>query len=156
MTTPENNRELVLTMTLNADRQKIWRCWTEADLLKKWFAPSPWTTTEVELDVRPGGTNRFVMRSPDGQDMPNQGVYLDVVPNRTLVFTDAFTSAWHPSERAFMTVVVNLEDDGPNKTKYIVRVRHWSVEACEQHVKMGFHDGWGQCARQLEAVAQAL
>lgn len=90
-------RELVLTRLIDAPREKVYRAFTEAELLKQWFAPLPWTITEAELDVRAGGTNRFVMRSPEGELYPNQGVYLEVVPNEKIVVTDAFTEAWKPS-----------------------------------------------------------
>lgn len=65
-------RELVLTRLIDAPREKVYRAFTEAELLKQWFAPLPWTITEAELDVRAGGTNRFVMRSPEGELYPNQ------------------------------------------------------------------------------------
>ena len=54
--------------------------------------------------MRPGGANLVVMRGPDGNDMPNRGVYLEVVKNERLVFTDAYTKAWEPSRKPFMTV----------------------------------------------------
>lgn len=50
----DNDRELVLDLTLNAPREKVWRCWTEPELMKQWFAPAPWTTPRVEIDLRPG------------------------------------------------------------------------------------------------------
>ena len=59
-------------------------------LLKQWFAPLPYTTPVAELDVRPGGSAFIVMRGPDGKDLPNRGVYLEVVPNERLVSTDAY------------------------------------------------------------------
>jgi uncharacterized protein YndB with AHSA1/START domain len=86
-------RDLVLDRLLRAPRAAVWRCWTEPALLKQWFAPAPWTTPEVSLDLRPGGASRFVMRSPEGQDFPSAGVYLEVVPERRLVFTDATPKA---------------------------------------------------------------
>lgn len=149
--------ELVLELTLDAPKEKLYRCWTEPELLKQWFAPKPFTTPVVELDLRPGGANRFVMRTPDGQDMPNDGVYLEVVPNQKLVFTDAFTSAWQPREGApFMVAEVTFEDAGDGKTKYRAVARHWSAEAKGQHEQMGFLEGWTQCAKQLEALARTL
>ncbi len=145
------DRELVLTRLIDAPREKLYRAWTDPELLKQWFAPRPWTTPVVELDVRPGGSVLFVMRSPEGQDMPNHGVYLEVVPNQRLVTTDAFTRAWEPSAKPFMLLIVTFEDEG-GKTRYTARVRHWTVEDKEAHEKMGFHEGWGICADQLTAL----
>jgi len=109
----------------------------------------------VETDVRPGGASFILMRGPDGAEHPNHGVYLEVVPNERLVFTDAYTKAWEPSERPFMTVVLTFEDEG-GKTKYTARVRHWTVADRETHVKMKFHEGWGKATDQLAALVATL
>jgi len=154
-TVPTSDRELVLSRVIDAPRQKVFRAWTDPELLKQWFAPLPYTTPIAELDVRPGGANLIVMRSPEGNDMPNRGVYLDVVENERLVYTDAYTKAWEPAAKPFMTVIVTFEDDG-GKTKYTARVRHWTVADRETHEKMGFHQGWGQCADQLAALVGKL
>jgi len=58
-------RDLVLTRLIDAPREKLYRAWTEPELLKQWFAPTPYTTPSAELDVRVGGANTVVMRSPD-------------------------------------------------------------------------------------------
>lgn len=155
METKTSDRELVLSRLIDAPREKVYRAWTEADILKQWFAPKPWTTPRAELDVRPGGTSFVVMRDPDGNEYPNQGVYLEVVPNERLVFTDAYVSAWQPSEKPFFTAVLTFTDEG-GKTRYVARALHWTAEDKEAHEKMGFHEGWGQCADQLEAVARTL
>lgn len=149
------DRELVLTRLINAPREKVWRAWTDPALLKQWFAPKPYTTPIVEIDVRPGGSAHFVMRGPDGKDLPNHGVYLEVVPNEKLVSTDAYVKAWEPSEKPFMTLILTFEDEG-GKTRYTARVRHWTVADREAHEKMGFHEGWGLCADQLEALVAKI
>jgi uncharacterized protein YndB with AHSA1/START domain len=153
--TPTNDLELVLTRLIDAPREKVFKAWTDAELLKQWFAPLPWTTPVVEIDVRPGGSSMFVMRDPDGNDYPNKGVYLEVVENEKLVFTDAFTEAWVPSEKPFFTGVLTFEDEG-GKTRYTARARHWTKEDRDAHEKMGFHEGWGQCADQLEALVKKI
>ena len=149
------DRELVLTRLINAPREKVYRAWTQPELLKQWFAPKPYTTPIVEMDVRPGGSAYFVMRGPDGKDLPNRGVYLEVVPNEKLVSTDAYVTAWEPSEKPFMTLILTFEDEG-GKTRYTARVRHWMVADREAHEKMGFHGGWGLCTDQLEALVAKL
>jgi uncharacterized protein YndB with AHSA1/START domain len=149
------DRELVLTRLINAPREKVYRAWTDPEILKKWFAPLPYTTPVAELDVRPGGANLILMRGPDGKDMPNRGVYLEVVPNERLVFTDAYVRAWEPSEKPFMTVILTFEDEG-GKTRYTARVRHWTVADREALEKMGFHGGWGLCTDQLAALVAKI
>ncbi len=146
-----SDRELAISRIIDAPREKVFQAWTDPELLKQWFAPKPWTTPVAELDVRPGGASLIVMRGPDGNEFPNRGVYLEVVKNERLVFTNAYVRAWEPSEKPFMTVIVTLEDLG-GKTRYTARVLHWTVADRETHEKMGFHKGWGQCADQLAAL----
>jgi uncharacterized protein YndB with AHSA1/START domain len=145
------DRELVLSRIIDAPPHKVYRAWTDPELLKQWFAPAPFTTPLAELDVRPGGANLIVMRSADGTEFPNRGVYLEVVPNERLVFTDAYTEAWQPSAKPFMTVILTFDDEG-GRTRYTARVRHWTAEDRVTHENMGFHKGWGQCADQLAAL----
>lgn len=149
------DRELVLTRLIDAPPAKVYRAWTEPELLKQWFAPLPFTTPVAEVDVRAGGASLIVMRDPQGNEYPNRGVYLEVLPNRKLVFTDAYTHAWQPSAKPFMTVILTFEDEG-GKTRYTARVLHWTAADRETHEKMGFHEGWGQCADQLAAVVAKL
>lgn len=150
------DRELVLQRVLNAPREKLFRCWTEPALVVQWFTPAPWKTVKAVMDVRSGGSSCVTMQSPEGQEFPNPGVFLEVVPNEKIVMTDAYTSAWEPSEKPFMTAIVTFEDAGNGKTRYTARARHWTVADREAHEKMGFHEGWGVAAGQLEALAQTL
>lgn len=154
--TSSANHELVLSRVIDSPREKLYRCWTEPALLKQWFVPKPWTIAKAEVDVRPGGSSLIVMRSPEGQEMPNPGVFLEVVKNERLVLTDAYTSAWVPSAKPFMTAIVTFEDLGGGKTRYTARALHWTAEDREAHEKMGFHEGWSTCADQLAALAKTL
>jgi uncharacterized protein YndB with AHSA1/START domain len=155
-TAPTNDRDLALVRVIDAPAEKLFRAWTDPELLKQWFAPLPYTTPVAELDVRPGGATMIVMRGPDGVDMPNGGVFLEVVKNEKLVFTDAYTKAWEPSEKPFMTVIVTFEPMADGKTLYTARVRHWTVADREAHEQMGFHEGWGICADQLTALVARI
>ncbi len=152
---PDADRDLVLTRLIDAPRAKLFRAWTDPTLLVQWFAPLPWTTPRAELDVRPGGASLVVMAGPDGTEAPNPGVYLDVVENERIVFTDAYVDAWTPSQKPMMTVILTFEDEA-GKTRYTARVRHWTVADREAHEAMGFHQGWGVCADQLEALVARI
>ena len=155
MTAPKH--EISFELILDAPKEKLYRGWTEPELMKKWFAPKPWTTPKVEVDVRPGGRSSITMRSPEGQDFPNPGQWLEIIPNRKIVFTDAFTGDWVPKDGApFFVAIVEFEDAGPARTKYTARALHWTEEARAQHEQMGFIPGWTQCARQLEELAKTL
>jgi len=147
--------DLVLTRLIDAPRDRLYRCWTEPELVKQWFTPRPWTTPVVEMDVRPGGASHMVFRGPEGQEFSNDGVYLEVVPNEKLVFTDAYTEAWVPSAKPFMTAVIIFADEA-GRTRYTARVHHWTAEDKKRHEEMGFHEGWGKAADQLEALARTL
>ncbi len=147
-----SDRELIITRHIAAPREKVYQAWTDPELLVQWFTPPPFLTVRAELDVRPGGSNFVMMRGPDGQDMPNYGVYLEVVENERLVLTDAYTRAWEPSEKPFITICLTFEDENGG-TRYTARVLHWTVADRETHEKMGFHEGWGIATDQLAAVA---
>lgn len=151
-----NDRELRLELTLNAPRDKVWRCWTEMPLLDQWYCPRPWRAVFSEVDLRAGGTTRCVMKGPGGESHESNGVYLEVVPERRLVFTDAYTQGWVPAGEPFFTGIIELEDDGNGGTRYTAIARHWTADASRRHAEMGFHDGWTAAARQLEALAATL
>ena len=147
--------ELVLTRLIDAPRHKVYRCWTEPALIVRWFTPPPWKTIAAEIDVRPGGANLITMQGPDGSLMPNAGQYLEVLPDRRLVFTDAFVGDWVPSAKPFFACVLSFDDEA-GQTRYTARARHWNAEDCAAHEKMGFHTGWGIATDQLAALAATL
>lgn len=148
-------RDLVLDRVLQAPRAAIWRCWTEPELLTQWFCPAPWKAVDFTVDLRPGGASRCTMQGPDGESIPNDGVYLEVVPELRLVFTDAYTAGWLPAEKPFFTGVIELAD-ASGGTRYTATARHWTEDARAEHERMGFHEGWGKAADQLEALARSL
>ena len=152
---PADRRELLLTRLIDAPPASVFRCWTEPELIVQWFTPPPWKTIHAEIDLRAGGASLIVMQGPDGTEMPNHGVYLEVVRHERLVFTDAYSAGWVPADKPFFTGILTFEDEG-GKTRYTARARHWTVEDCDQHEKMGFHEGWGVATDQLAALAASL
>lgn len=145
-------RELMIERLIDAPPSALWRAYTEH--LNEWFCPKPWRAELVEMDLRSGGRSSVTMYGPNGEVMPNEGVYLEVVPERRIVFTDAFTGDWNPAG-PFMVGIFEFEPEG-DKTRFRGRARHWSDEALEQHKAMGFEQGWGVMAEQWEAVAKRL
>jgi uncharacterized protein YndB with AHSA1/START domain len=154
--TPANDRELVIARKLKASPAALFRCWTDPALIPQWFCPKPWRAEVLSMDVRPGGASRMIFHGPAGESFPNDGVYLELVPNRKLVFTDAFGEGWVPAGQPMMAAEITFEDLGNGETLYVARARHWTDEAAQQHVQMGFHEGWGVVAEQMEALAQTL
>lgn len=147
--------DLVLTRELSAPRSLIWRCWTTPEHLVQWFVPKPHRVTACELDVRVGGRFNTTF-DVEGTLMENKGVYLEVIDQEKLVFTDAYTEGWKPAPEPFMTAIVTFEEMGQGRTRYTALARHRSEASAKQHRDMGFHDGWGTVATQLESYAKGL
>jgi uncharacterized protein YndB with AHSA1/START domain len=80
-------------------------------------------------------------------------VFLEVVPNRRLVTTDAFVTGWVP-QKPFIAAVFTFEPEAGG-TRYNATARHWSLETMQQHEAMGFEAGWGAATAQLAALAEA-
>lgn len=150
-----DDRTLTLDRVLAAPRAKVWRCWSEPKLIEHWFCPQPWRCARAEIELRPGGRFRTVMNGPNGEVVDSTGVVLDVAPGARLVFTDAYVEAWEPSPKPFMTAMVTLAD-APGGTRYIARAAHWSAADRKAHEEMGFQEGWGRAADQLERLAASL
>lgn len=151
--TSVEGRDLVLTRLIAAPPERVYRAWTDPEMIVKWFTPPPWKTTSAEMDLRAGGSSLIVMQGPEGQEMPNRGVFLEVIPNEKLVFTNAYTSAWEPSDKAFMTGILTFEEEDGG-TRYMARVRHWTLEDLKAHEAMGFHQGWAIATEQLAALVE--
>jgi uncharacterized protein YndB with AHSA1/START domain len=156
--------DLVLERTLNAPRDLVWKAWTDPEHLKRWFAPKPYEISEMELDLRPGGIFRLRMVGPDGFDTGhgNPGCVLEVVEGEKLVWTSALSPEYRPAEmgegcESFpMTAVITFADAGDGKTFYRAVALHRNAADRETHEKMGFQEGWGKCADQLEELAAGL
>jgi len=149
--------DLVLERIVDVSPELVWKAWTRPEHLKHWFTPRPWTTVECEIDLRPGGIFRTVMRSPEGADFPNLGCYLEIVANRKLVWTDLLEPGFRPARREpgpncpfRFTAVILIEPHGSG-TKYTAIVMHEDEQSRKRHEDMGFHDGWGTALDQLVA-----
>ena len=156
--------DLVLERVVDVSPELVWKAWTEPDRIVKWFTPEPWKTVKCELDLRPGGRFYTVMRSPEGKDFPNVGCYLEIVPNRRLVWTSALEPGYRPAKRTstpgheceelLMTAIIALEAHGKG-TKYTATALHMNPEDRKRHEEMGFHEGWGKCLEQLVAYVKS-
>lgn len=155
--TPNPDTDLVIERVVDVPVDKVYAAWTTPDSIKQWFAPKPFETTECEIDLRPGGAFHTVMKSPDGELYPNDGCYLEIVPNERLVWTSALAPGFRPKAEEFLpfTAVLLLEAVGENQTKYTAIAIHGDAETTKRHEEMGFFDGWGQVIDQLVAHIQA-
>jgi uncharacterized protein YndB with AHSA1/START domain len=148
--------DLRLERTVDVSPELVWMAWTQPEQLVQWFTPAPWTIAECQIDLRPGGLFRTVMRSPDGEDHPNVGCYLEIVPDRKLVWTDALEAGFrpntHPAQLPFrFTAVITIEPHGRNGTRYTATVMHSDEASRNKHDEMGFQEGWGTVFDQLVA-----
>jgi uncharacterized protein YndB with AHSA1/START domain len=153
-----NNHELSITRFIDAPPEAVYRIYTERT--EEWFAPKPWKTRVIEQDFRPGGRSSIEMIGPNGEQHPGEGIFLEVVPNERIVFSNVFTAGWDPktlmtSECDFATVAIVTFERESGGTRYTARVRHWDAEAKEKHAAMGFEEGWGIVAAQLAKIAEA-
>ena len=162
---PDPRLDLVLERIVDITPKLVWAAWTTPEHLKNWFTPAPWQTVDCEIDLRPGGIFRTVMRSPEGQDFPNTGCYLEVIKNEKLVWTNALAPGFRPANppaaevadcgAIVFTAVISLEAHGKG-TKYTALAMHRDEEGRRTHEKMGFHDGWGKALDQLVAQMQKM
>lgn len=146
--------DLVLERDVDVAVELVWKAWTTPEHLREWFVPKPWSIASCELDLRPGGIFRTVMRSPEGEEFPNEGCYLEVVPYQRLVFTDALLPGFRPAAEPFFTGVLELSRQGAG-THYKAIAIHGKEETRKKHEEMGFHDGWGTVADQMVAYIKA-
>ncbi|GAA0327884.1 SRPBCC family protein [Sphingomonas oligophenolica] len=146
-----NDLELSVTRLIDAPVELVWKIATER--LTEWWCPKPWTTEIVDHEWRPGARTAMIMRGPNGEEHPTEGIVLEVTPNTRFVFTDALKAGWIP-QTAFMVGFFEFADEG-GKTRYTAGARHWTAEAKARHEAMGFTEGWGKVAEQLAAIAEA-
>jgi uncharacterized protein YndB with AHSA1/START domain len=145
---PDPKLDLVLERVIDVPPALVWTAWTTPKHIRHWFVPKPWTITDCEIDLRPGGVFRTTMRSPEGQEFPNSGCFLEVTPNERLIFTDTLLPGYRPAENPFFTAVLTLEPSGTG-TRYVAIAIHRDDAGRKKHEEMGFHQGWGTVVDQM-------
>ena len=154
--TPDPKLDLVLEREIDVPRELVWAAWTQAEHIPHWFTPAPWTVSHCEIDLRPGGMFSTTMRSPEGQDYPNIGCYLEVVPCQRLVWTDALLPGYRPAAEPFMSAMLLLDELAGGRTRYRAVAIHRDEAGRQRHEEMGFHQGWGTALDQLVAYAKQM
>lgn len=143
--------ELKITRHISAPTNRVWD--VLANRQEEWWCPKPWTIELIAQERRPGGRSAMIMRGPNGEEMPQEGIVLAWDEGRRIVTTDALNAAFEPTG-PFMIGFWEIEPDGDG-TLYTGRARHWTEEARKQHEAMGFHAGWTAVADQLAALCEA-
>ncbi len=148
--------DLEIVRFVAAPRAKVWRAWSDPDILKRWWCPQPWVTEVCAFDFRAGGAFHTFMSGPDGGESDNPGIFLEIVPGERIVWTSMLVAGWRPAAPWLaMTGIFELADEGAG-TRYTARCLHRDDADCRKHEEMGFFEGWGTMIGQLEQVAKAL
>lgn len=140
-----SEREIVITRVFDAPRNLVWQAWTEPEHVAAWWGPRGFTTTVLELDLRPGGLSRYVMHGPDGSDYPVKGVFREIVPGERFVSTDEFDEGYQSEEAddlpSGMVITCQFDEVG-EQTRLTLTISHPTVEVRRQHEEMGVVAGW--------------
>ncbi len=137
------DRELTVSRVIDAPRDLVFKAWTEPEQIARWWGPKGYTTVEYQMDVRPGGAYRFVMRSPEGTDHRKRGIYREIVVPERIVFT----FAWEEPDGRLgheLLVTVTLEDLGSTTRLTLHQGLFDKVEWRDSHVL-----GWTSCLERF-------
>ncbi|HWF03994.1 MAG TPA: SRPBCC domain-containing protein [Candidatus Angelobacter sp.] len=153
--------EIVVTRVFDAPRELVWKAWTDPERMKLWWGPAVFTAPVCKIDLRVGGKYLFCMRSPQGQDYWNTGVYREIVPPSRLVYIDNFADeqgnivpASHyglPDDwPAQIMVTVTLEEEN-GKTKMTVRQQGVPSGMMSEMTSQGWNGSFDKLAASLKA-----
>jgi uncharacterized protein YndB with AHSA1/START domain len=148
-----NERTVVITRVFDAPRELVWKAWTDPRHMAQWWGPHGFTNPVCELEVRPGGALRIVMRAPDGAEYPMKGVFREVIKPERLVFTAVAEDERGNALLEALTTVTFAEQDG--KTKLTVHARAVGLVVAAGRMLEGMQAGWTQSLERLEAHVAA-
>jgi uncharacterized protein YndB with AHSA1/START domain len=147
--TQPNERTVVITRVFDAPRELVWKAWTDPKHMAQWWGPRGFTNPVCELDVRPGGALRIVMRAPDGTEYPMKGVFCEILEPARLVFTAVAEDENGNPSLEVLTAVTFAEQDG--KTKLTVHARAVGLAVAAGRMLEGMQAGWTQSLERLDA-----
>lgn len=150
----DRNFELSVTRFIAAPPERVWHAMTARQ--EEWWCPAPWRAEVVVQEWCAGGRSEMVFKGPDGEEMPQVGIFLEVTPGVRFVATDA---AFRDAEGQWRTAgpfQIGIWEVAPEAhgTRYTATSRHWTAETMEQHRAMGFVEGWTACAEGLAAICE--
>ncbi len=148
----EADRELIIARSFDAPARLLFEAWSKPEHLKKWFGPVGYPVTMCEMDFRVGGLWRAAMTGPSGtQQTPFGGEYLEIVPNRRIVFSNGFELPG--AEKMIMTITF---DETGGKTLLTMRTLFASIAQKATHVGAGMAEGIASGLDQLTDLVAAL
>ncbi len=152
------DQEILITRTLNAPRHLVYRAWTTAELVKKWWPGRRGEMTVVEMDFRVGGTWRYVMLAHGGFDLAFHGTYREIVPNERIVYTEVMETPDAAADSGEGAVVntVTFEDADGGTTLVSIRTDAGSREVRDMIAQSGMEGGVREQFEIIEELAAAL
>lgn len=146
LTTP-TDLEVVVTREFDAPAALIFEAWTVPEHIARWMGPREMETTHCEVDLRVGGSYRFVHRAPDGSEFAFHGVYREIDPPRRLVST--FVYEGEPDAEIVNTLT--LQESG-GKTRVTIRSHHPSLATRNAMLESGMEHGMREGFERLEEL----
>ena len=143
--------QIVITREFDAPPHLVYRAYTTPELIKRWWAGERGETTSAEVDLRPGGTWRYVMVANGGFEVAFHGEYQEIVPDERIVTTDVFEGM---PDASALTTATFAEKDG--RTVLTVLIEHSSQEHRDAHINSGMEGGMQESMTKLEQVARSL
>jgi uncharacterized protein YndB with AHSA1/START domain len=143
--------QILITREFNAPRHLVWKAWTTPELVKRWWHANRGEVTVAEIDLRVGGTWRYVSLTPDGVEVAFHGEYLEIVPDERLVSTEVYEG--YPDAQAIDTLTLT---EANGRTTLTVLVQHSSKEHRDAHIESGMEPGMQDALDLLERVAVSL
>lgn len=137
------NLDIVLERFIDAPKHLVWEALTKLEHLKEWYMPKPWgSVSNCELDLRPGGIFSIDIATADGQQVPNLGCILDVVPKERLVWTSMLFPGYRPAvfDDIPITAIITIESVGTG-TRYIFTALHRDEADLEKNKTSGWLQG---------------
>ena len=143
--------QILITREFAAPRHLVYEAWTTPELVKRWWHANRGEMTVCEIDLRVGGTWRYVMVTPDGLEVAFHGEYREIVPNERLVSTEVYEGIPDAEAHAALDTLTLTEIDG--RTILTVLVEHPTKEGRDAHINSGMEDGMQDAMDLLEQVA---
>ncbi len=143
--------QILITREFAAPKHLVYQAWTSPDLIKRWWSGDRGEVTSVEVDLRVGGTWRYVMTANAGFEVAFHGEYREIVPNERIVATEVYEGM---PDASAITTATFTEDDG--RTTLTMLVQHTSQEDRDMHINSGMEGGMQEAMDHLEELAVSL
>ena len=153
--TAPGDLEIVMTRDFNAPSRLVFEAWTRCDHLKRWWGPPTWSLPECEIDLRAGGSWRYLMRGQDGEEMSMYGEYIEVGAPTRLVSTENFAGEWfEPMGSGSVNTLVLEERNG--KTMMTITSRYKSQQARDGVMQFPMEEGAEESFKRLDELLDQL